>query len=410
MTSRRTKVSQIRALMISYVDTERYVLRFALVIGSKNGKENTRRLARVLFTTSNSTRPQIRRLTRFVFSFGQLSVNFYVLPGLVLFFSFRCLHGKQCGHALFPLPNPSNQIFIFAYGCVVFYGVSENGERAVMSALRHYEAGRLSIRDSRSDSFNYQYMDWKENDNETPLLRVLEDTVLIANAPEDELVLSVKLAAAHAVAQNAKLGSYENAIDLISAKVMHIPGRLATTGSLMLSDRDILKLQGELFSLVSHISISTRIQNIPDWCVLCVFALLPHLLTSRASHVIAISFCPSVIHLLVSRGCYMALPNCFRVAILSSDKLTKRCVCANACICMPHRFWEREHLEPVFICMHRYLNMEQRLGLLNSRMDRLQEMYDLFRDVRWWLLCTYLCFLRHGRAASFVIGSVRGHD
>jgi uncharacterized Rmd1/YagE family protein len=46
------------------------------------------------------------------------------------------------------------------------------------------------------------------------------------------------------------------------------------------------------------------------------------------------------------------------------------------------RFWEREHLEPVFVCMHRYLNMEQRLGLLNSRMDRLQEMYDLFRDVR----------------------------
>jgi hypothetical protein len=60
--------------------------------------------------------------------------------------------------------------------------------------------------------------------------------------------------------------------------------------------------------------------------------------------------------------------------------------------------------------MHRYLNMEQRLGLLNSRMDRLQEMYDLFRDVRWWLLCTYLSFLRHGRAASFVIGSGRAHD
>jgi uncharacterized Rmd1/YagE family protein len=255
------------------------------------------------------------------------------------------------------------QIFIFSYGCVVFYGVSENGERAVMSALRHYEAGRLSIRDSRSDSFNYQYMDWKEN--ETPLLRVLEDTVLIANAPEDELVLNVKLAAAHAVAQNAKLGSYENAIDLISARVMHIPGVLATTGSLNLSDRDILKLQGELFSLVSHISISTRIQNIPDWygCSSFFRALLTGRSTGRQPGLHLSQFVPGFV-----------FSATYPLTTLVSYILGGLRYFA--------RFWEREHLEPVFVCMHRYLNMEQRLGLLNSRMDRLQEMYDLFRDVR----------------------------
>jgi hypothetical protein len=82
----------------------------------------------------------------------------------------------------------------------------------------------------------------------------------------------------------------------------------------------------------------------------------------------------------------------------------------HACGFEPRRFWEREHLEPVFICMHRYLNMEQRLGLLNSRMDRLQEMYDLFRDVRSLLVCIHICFLRYGSAASLVVGNGRGYD
>lgn len=153
-----------------------------------------------------------------------------------------------------------------SYGVAVMFGMEEEAENCILAAVRKFSSGQFSWKESRSDTFDYQYFSVDPGSN-AALLRVDEDTVLIANVPDESQVLHVKLAAAHAVAQNGKLASYERAIDSISARVQEYPARLAETGSLMLSSRDILKLQGELFAIVSHISISTRVQNIPQWSV-----------------------------------------------------------------------------------------------------------------------------------------------
>lgn len=146
------------------------------------------------------------------------------------------------------------------------FGLKESAERSIVDSLNKYNTDQFSWGSTAADTFNYQYFS-ADKESKSPLLRIAEDTVLIAEISDREQMLHVKLAAAHAVAQNEKLASYERAIDSISAQVQNYPSRLAATGSLMLSSREVLKLQGELFAIVSHISISTRVQNIPQWSV-----------------------------------------------------------------------------------------------------------------------------------------------
>jgi uncharacterized Rmd1/YagE family protein len=199
----------------------------------------------------------------------------------------------------------SGEVYVFSYGAVVSFGLTESVERSVRYALGNYESGRLELSDSVSESFRYQYFPRDEPQSPT-LLRVVHDTLLIASTQEDELLLSVKLSIAYAMAQHLKLCLYESELDKVSARVAHIPSVLAATGSLDINKRDILKLQGELFELIS----TPRVEAVP-----------------------------------------------------------------------PDFIWDREHLEHCFHATRDYLNLDQRLSLLNSRLDRLDGLFSLCRDV-----------------------------
>jgi uncharacterized Rmd1/YagE family protein len=144
----------------------------------------------------------------------------------------------------------TGEVYVFSYGAVVTYGLTETVERAVRYALGRFETGRFDVADAVSESFRYQYFARDEPQSPT-LLRVVQDTLLIASSTEDELMLSVKLAVAYAMSQHLKLCCYESELDKVSARVQHLPAMLAATGTLNISKRDILRLQGELFTLVS---------------------------------------------------------------------------------------------------------------------------------------------------------------
>jgi len=46
----------------------------------------------------------------------------------------------------------------------------------------------------------------------------------------------------------------------------------------------------------------------------------------------------------------------------------------------PDFFWDREELEPIYAKTCKYLDMEQRVSVLNSRLDLLKELFDMLRD------------------------------
>jgi uncharacterized Rmd1/YagE family protein len=152
----------------------------------------------------------------------------------------------------------------------------------------------------------------------------------ISNILNDAITLSSnraseKLAISFAMAQSAKLDVFEERVEETIQETKHIPQNLAATGSIQYSQTDISKLIGRLF--------------IEVW----------------GSYLLVLFTLPSTDNAVVFQR---------NDVNLNSDMLDE-----------PDFFWEDDEYEPLYRKVMKYLDVDNRVQILNTRLDILRELY-----------------------------------
>ena len=136
------------------------------------------------------------------------------------------------------------EMFVFSYGIVVFWNFTEHQEKDILADLT-FSAVSTGVslmsrpedeRDFETEEFHFEYNPMIERP------RIFNDMITLRNGDH-----MIKLAMSHAIAQSTKLISFEEKMTKIMQDAQHIPKRLALTGQLGMSRKEIVKILGMLF-------------------------------------------------------------------------------------------------------------------------------------------------------------------
>lgn len=153
------------------------------------------------------------------------------------------------GEDVFYLSAHGGELFIFHYGVLVAWGLTEQEELNVCRQLRLC-AGRL-LGEVDDDLYSYSYGEYAN---------IVDDHITLSN----ETVLS-KLACSYGLAQSAKLGGFEKTIQKIVDITRHLPDNLAKKGQISLTRKEIMKLMGKIFIERSSINLHLELLDAPNF-------------------------------------------------------------------------------------------------------------------------------------------------
>jgi uncharacterized Rmd1/YagE family protein len=134
----------------------------------------------------------------------------------------------------------TQDVFYFDYGCVVFWGLTLQEERAAMTELIPFSFGNISTNalEESFDTLEYIY-DKKAN----PKRPIRSDRIRLRS-----LQLEEKLAFSYAMAQSSRLYVFETRVLNAVEGTRYLPKELAIHGRISSSKRDLNKLIGQLFA------------------------------------------------------------------------------------------------------------------------------------------------------------------
>jgi uncharacterized Rmd1/YagE family protein len=136
------------------------------------------------------------------------------------------------------------EMFVFSYGVVVFWNFTERQEKDILADIAFSEINTgvsLVLRpqdesDFETEEFHFEY---------SPLVdrpRVFNDMITLRSGDH-----MIKLAMSHAIAQSTKLSFFEEKMSQTMLDAQYVPKRLALTGQLGMSRKEIVKILGRLF-------------------------------------------------------------------------------------------------------------------------------------------------------------------
>ncbi|KAL1916233.1 uncharacterized protein VTP21DRAFT_5850 [Calcarisporiella thermophila] len=189
------------------------------------------------------------------------------------------------------------EIFFFDYGVVVFWGMTESQECAILEELTGFEEEKLAKEDIETEEFRYYY-----NAFDQP--KIYNDVITLRN-PNNYMV---KLTISHAIAQSTKMTLFEGLIEDTIESTKHIPQAMAESGKVHMSRTAITKKIGQLFIMRININLVSNILDTPEI------------------------------------------------------------------------FWSEPALEPLYIAIRRYLEIGQRVELLNQRVGVISDLLDMLRE------------------------------
>lgn len=143
------------------------------------------------------------------------------------------------------------EMFVFAYGVVVFWNFTERQEKDILADLTFSSTidpktniamplplltNAFEEEDVETEAFHFEY------NHEILRPRVYNDMITLRTGDH-----MIKLAISHAIAQSTKLSFFEERITSQMAEAKILPGRLAKTGELGMEREELLKLVGGLF-------------------------------------------------------------------------------------------------------------------------------------------------------------------
>ena len=140
-------------------------------------------------------------------------------------------------------------VFIFPYGVIVSWGLSEEEERRVLSDINPFE--RLSLSKPEYDNFTFSYG--------SPS-KIYQDEIVLQTPS-----ILTKLAVSYGVAQSVKLTVFEDAIRKTIENTKQLPQELVRKGKIPLSRKDISRKIGELFLERNSINLHTDILDTPEF-------------------------------------------------------------------------------------------------------------------------------------------------
>ncbi len=143
----------------------------------------------------------------------------------------------------------NGNVFYFAYGCVVSWGLSQEEEKTFVDEVKPFEVNPL--RQPVEDFFTY---------TSGEDFKIVNDEIVLAN--RSSLTL---LAASHGLAQSVKLDAFEKSVDQTVGTMKHIPEQMAKVGNIGLSRRQIRKKMGELFIERNSINLHSDILDKPEF-------------------------------------------------------------------------------------------------------------------------------------------------
>ncbi|KAG2109852.1 uncharacterized protein F5147DRAFT_690524 [Suillus discolor] len=149
-------------------------------------------------------------------------------------------------------------VVFFAYGVVVFFGLDEGQERAIIEDI--------------STNASILKRPMKEDDWEIEECRFAHDpTILYPRIYHDFFTFKspshlLKLSVAHALAQSTLLAHYESVASsvLSSPSTVSIPRQLASSGAINLKRRDAMRLTGKLFKLRRDVNLVSNVLDVPE--------------------------------------------------------------------------------------------------------------------------------------------------
>ncbi|KAI6104393.1 hypothetical protein F5141DRAFT_189252 [Pisolithus sp. B1] len=203
--------------------------------------------------------------------------------------------GKRRKRSKFNTIPSEADVFVFSYGTVVIWGMTETQERRFLSSIRRFEVERSAPEDIEMEELNYYYANYS---------RIYNDVITLRKGSG----YMTKLSLSHALSQSVKISLFEA---LVSSKIedtKDIPEILSETGKIGMPHKEIMRKTGELFILRTNIN---------------------------------------------SVG-----------SVLDS----------------PEVFWSYPDLQPLYEAARSYLEIPQRLELLNTRLEVLQDMLQLLKE------------------------------
>lgn len=142
------------------------------------------------------------------------------------------------------------EVFIFAYGVVVFWGVNEVDRHAPVSMLGEFS--EQPLQESLTDELSFEL-------GQSPA-SLKNDHVSL---PADDMLL--RLAVSHGIAQSTKLAQYEAGVQFTISSTEHIPQSIATTGKSGLGRKALAKLRGQLYLTKSNVMLHYDLLDVPEF-------------------------------------------------------------------------------------------------------------------------------------------------
>jgi len=139
-------------------------------------------------------------------------------------------------------------IFVFRYGCLVFWNVPPEEETAFLATLQKFSQSPI---DPVSEEFEYSF-------GVKP--RFFQDKITLAKTRAHALQM---LAVSYGLSQAIKLTAFEVSIDRTIEKTKNIPQELARRGKISLSRKQISQRIGELVIKRNSVNLHSDILDAP---------------------------------------------------------------------------------------------------------------------------------------------------
>lgn len=139
--------------------------------------------------------------------------------------------------------------FIFPYGALVMWALSEEEQAQLIETLHPYEENSYESYEKESISFAYGTKQ-----------EIVDDTLTLSSSH-----ITIKLALSHGLAQSVKLSFFESIIKKTIDTTKILPEQLARHGKIPFSRKELRKKMGEMFLERSFVNLHLDVLDTPEY-------------------------------------------------------------------------------------------------------------------------------------------------
>ncbi|KAF8512658.1 hypothetical protein BU17DRAFT_77359 [Hysterangium stoloniferum] len=148
-------------------------------------------------------------------------------------------------------PEGEADVFLFEYGTVVMWGMTEAQEKRFLSSIRRFEVEKLPSDSVEKEDLNFYYADYS---------RIYNDVITLRKGSS----YMTKLSLSHALSQSVKISLFEELISNTIEQTKDIPGIISETGKIKMKHNDIMRQIGQLFMLRININLVGSVLDAPE--------------------------------------------------------------------------------------------------------------------------------------------------